>query len=158
MIGGTSSSLRTFAARGLARQAVAYGMISALALGLDVAVFLLLANWGSMASISAIAGYVVGLIAHFLLSVRFVFDAGATGRSGTELFARFALSGLAGLVLTAAIVALLADLAGLAPILAKIAAVITSFSVVLLLRRTVVFARAGVQRPVKAPCNDTASQ
>jgi len=136
------SRLKAFATRSLTRQATVYGAVSALALGLDVGVFILLTRWGLMASIAAVIGYMAGLVAHFLLSVRLVFDTDGTDRSGAILFARFAASGLAGLAITATIVALVADLAGFAPILAKTVAVVTSFLAVFLLRRTIVFARA----------------
>lgn len=136
------SRLKAFATRSLVRQATVYGAVSALALGLDVAVFLMLTRWGLMASVAAVFGYAVGLVAHFLLSTRFVFDTSATGRSAVSLFGRFAASGLSGLAITAAVVAVVADLAGAAPVLAKTIAVVTSFVAVFLLRRTIVFAKA----------------
>lgn len=145
-----ASGPRAVAAGGLTRQALLYSASSSFALGVDVATFLSLAAWGMMASVAAVVGYSVGLVAHFLLSVRMVFDAAATGRSGLDLFARFAVSGVIGLVLTTAIVALLADVAGAAPIVAKASAVLTSFTLVFVLRRSVVFSRADDRRSIRS--------
>jgi putative flippase GtrA len=127
-------------------QALRYGAVSALALGVDMALFLLLTARGMDATPSAVAGYAVGLVAHFALSTRFVFDAARAGKGRPRLFGEYALSGIVGLLVTAATVAVLVDVAGLAPVPGKAVAVALSFVAVFLIRRSVVFAQAGIER------------
>jgi putative flippase GtrA len=132
--------LLAFAEAGIGRQVLVYGLISALALGLDVALYLGLAGAGMRPAYAAVAGYGLGLIIHFVLSSRIAFNAAATGKATVHLFWQFALSGLAGLAVTAATVGLLTDLFGFPPATAKAAAVLLSFAGVFALRRTLVFA------------------
>lgn len=129
-----------FATSGIPQQVLVYGLVSVLALGVDLLVYLGLVHLATRASVAAVAGYGIGLAVHFLLSARVAFDGTATRKSATRLFWQFALSGLCGLVVTAGTVALLADQAGIRPILAKAVAVVLSFALVFLLRRTFVFA------------------
>ena len=81
-----------------------------------------------------------GLALHYMLSVRFVFDAPAAHKGQSRLVAEFALSGLAGMAITALVIAVTVDFGGMPLLPAKILAVGVSFLVVFALRRRVVFA------------------
>lgn len=121
------------------RQVVAYGLVSTLALAIDTGLFLALMSWNFASVIAASLGYLAGLLLHFALSSRFVFDGVATGRPQARLLTEFAASGLAGLAVTAATVAVAVDVAGLEPPVAKLGAIALSFGIVFLLRRHLVF-------------------
>jgi putative flippase GtrA len=123
-----------------------YGAVSVVALAVDMTIFLLLKARGVDAVPSAVAGYLMGLVAHFTLSTRFVFDAAQTGKGRSRLFGEYALSGIIGLLVTAATVAVLVDVAGLAAVPGKGVAVALSFIAVFLIRRSVVFAQADIDR------------
>jgi len=120
-------------------QALRYVGVSAVALGIDLAVFLALGAAGMGAVPAAVIGYAAGLVAHFALSCRFVFDAEATGKGMSRLFAEYVASGIAGLAVTAATVAAAVDGLGLAPMPGKAIAVGLSFVAVFLIRRSIVF-------------------
>ena len=47
--------------------------------------------------LAGVIGYALGTGLHYLLSTRFVFDAGTTDKVHARLFGEFALSGLAGM-------------------------------------------------------------
>jgi putative flippase GtrA len=117
-----------------------YTLVSGLALILDFAVYLLLAAGGMQVALAGALGYACGLALHYMLSVRYVFDARAAHKGQSRLFAEFAVSGLAGMAITALVIAATVDLAGLPLLPAKILAVGASFLVVFALRRGVVFA------------------
>jgi putative flippase GtrA len=131
---------RLLASQSLIIQIGRYGLVSVAALGFDFAVFLALTKAGAAPAMAGMAGYAVGLVLHFLLSTLFVFDTGASQKTRTRLFGEFAISGGAGLVLTAAVITVMTHRLHAAPVVAKIAAVLISFVVVFLLRRSVVFA------------------
>ena len=145
------ASLEAFLPRpvaGMLSQLSRYTLVSAVALGLDVGVFMALAHGaGFKASAAGIVGYTAGLALHFLLSSRFVFDTGASAKSKVRLFAEFVLSGLVGLAITAVVIAAATDLAGLPPVVGKGAAVVVSFASVFVLRRTIVFAARQTNQP-----------
>ena len=138
------------ASQSLVMQIGRYGLVSVAALGCDFAVFLALTKAGVLAAIAGMIGYAVGLVLHFVLSTVFVFDTRASRKTRARLFGEFAVSGGAGLVLTAAVITVMTHRLDAAPVAAKITAVIVSFAVVFLLRRSVVFAAA------KQPAVDTA--
>jgi putative flippase GtrA len=117
-----------------------YTLVSGLALILDFAVYLLLAAGGMQVALAGALGYACGLALHYMLSVRYVFDARAAHKGQSRLFAEFAVSGLAGMAITALVIAATVDLAGLPLLPAKILAVGASFLVVFAVRRGVVFA------------------
>lgn len=120
-----------------------YTVVSVMALALDSSVFLALTHSGATkASLAGVVGYLVGLLLHYTLSSRFVFDASRAGKSGLRLFAEFTASGLVGVFLTWAVIGFVVDTLGLWPILGKGFAVVASFTVVYALRRWVVFAAA----------------
>jgi putative flippase GtrA len=117
-----------------------YLVVSALALGCDVAVYASLIGSGTPATAAGAAGYMFGLLVHYALSTRWVFpDAAGTRRTAPTLV-KFVATGLIGLATTAAIIDALtrSHLAGAYS--AKAAAVIAAYVVVFLLRRSFVFA------------------
>ena len=127
-----------------ARRFAAYGVASALALGFDLASYLLLIGAGMAAPLAAVLGYALGIGVHWLASSQFVF-AGRVAQGGRERSAQmglFALSALVGLALTWMIVSG-GVAAGLDPRLAKIAAIAVSFVATFLLRARFVFAPRG---------------
>lgn len=128
-----------FAASGLKLQALAYLVVSALALACDTGTYLVVAVLGLSAAKAGAIGYLLGLGVHYGLSRTFVFDARATNKPEAQLFLEFAASGLLGLALTVTVIATTVDILGLALLPAKVAAIAISFVSVFLIRRFVVF-------------------
>jgi len=128
---------------GVAPQLARYTLVSAFALGLDTALFMILtASSIAPAAIAGAIGYGFGLLLHFALSSRYVFECGSTGKTPARLLAEFAASGIVSLLITALMIALAYDVIGLPALAAKAAAVAASFLAVFILRRNVVFAKA----------------
>jgi alpha-1,2-mannosyltransferase len=123
----------------LAPQLSRYALVSVLALILDFTIFLGLTALAVWAPLAGVLGYAAGTVLHYLLSVRFVFDARATDKAHARLFSEFAVTGVSGMAATAIIIAAATDLAGLSALPAKILAAGVSFLLVFLLRRGVVF-------------------
>ncbi|RTL66447.1 MAG: GtrA family protein [Hyphomicrobiales bacterium] len=120
-------------------QFLRYVGVSVAALAADTCVYLGLA-WSGLPPVAAgAAGYLVGLAAHYILSVALVFDAEASGKRQRRLVAEFVASGLFGLALTTCVISMATGL-GLALLAAKVVAVALSFAAVYMLRRSVVFA------------------
>lgn len=122
-----------------------YLAASALALGVDLALFVALLRLGAPSPLAAAAGYSLGIAAHWLLSSRAVFadSVAARGAERTVQKALFVGSALCGLALTTGMVSAGA-LLGIDPRLAKLAAVGASFLLTWLLRERVVFRRGAV--------------
>lgn len=133
--GATPAALRP-----LSWQVSRYALVSIAALAIDSGVYLVTALGGLAPALAGVAGYAAGMLAHYLLSIVWVFDARASGKGQVRLAAEFAASGLLGLALTAATIALATGALGLALVPAKLLAIAASFLAVFLLRRTVVFA------------------
>ncbi|MDX3910881.1 MAG: GtrA family protein [Sphingobium sp.] len=116
-----------------------YLVASGAALGADVAIFMILLAGGMAAAAASAIGYLCGIVVHWMLSSRAVFmtHGYATARHRQRLL--FLGSAFIGLGLTAGIVGL-GDSVGIDPRLAKIAAIVVSFHVTYLLRKTIVFA------------------
>ena len=107
-----------------------YLLASICALSSDMALLLMLAAFG---------GYAVGLIVHWTISIRFVFD---TGNGPTHAQrAGFVASALLGMGITLSMVGGL-SLIGVAPAIAKLLSVPVSFLTVYAIRKYGVFARA----------------
>jgi putative flippase GtrA len=104
-----------------------YTLVSVLALVLDFAIYLLLAAGGTKVALAGALGYACGLALHYVLSVRYVFDARAAHKGQSRLFAEFAVSGLAGMAITALVIAASVDTAGMPLLPAKVLAVGVSF-------------------------------
>lgn len=120
-----------------------YVAASAMALGVDLGLFLALLAAGTMPAAAAALGYSLGIVTHWLLSSRAVFTSGVADRGPerTRQKALFVVSALLGLGLTTAIVAL-GGMTGLDPRLAKLIAIGASFTLTWLMRERVIF-RAG---------------
>ena len=125
-----------------------YSAASGLALALDFAVYLMLIAGDMKPVLAGVIGYSAGLALHFLLSIRFVFDAAGSSKAQTRLFGEFALSGLAGIATTAIVITLATDLAGMPGLPAKVLAAATSFVFVYWVRCTMVFGASLRQPPV----------
>lgn len=110
------------------------------ALAMDVGSFLALMALGMLAAPASAIGYTLGILAHWLLSSRTVFQDSVAerGMARTKQKALFVVSALVGLGLTTAIVGG-ADMAGLDPRFAKLVAIVISFAATWLLRSHIVF-------------------
>lgn len=119
---------------------VRYLAASAGALAVDMGSFLALLALGAWSAPAAAAGYSLGILAHWLLSSRAVFNdtVAPRGLVRTRQKALFVVSALIGLAFTTAIVGL-GDLAGLDPRIAKGGAIVASFTLTWLLRSRIVF-------------------
>lgn len=121
-----------------------YTIVSAVALGVDLVIFTGLARSGVRAAAAGIIGYAVGLLVHYILSVRFVFETEGSTKSGLRRFAEFVVSGGVGILITWAIIAFSTEVLHFPALLAKAGAVGTSFIVVFILRKGIVFAKERV--------------
>ena len=112
------------------------------ALAADMGVFLALLSAHVAAPVAAAQGYAFGILVHWLLSSRAVFqDRVGSGALRTRQKALFVVSALVGLGLTTLIVAGGETLA-IDPRIAKLVAIAASFTTTWLLRQRVVFAGA----------------
>lgn len=133
MLAGAASAL-------LSRTYNRYVLASVAALGFDTGLFLLL-MWTGMPPVAAsAAGYVFGLVMHWLISTRLVFGhavaSDGAARAGQK--ALFVLTGLLGLAITMVIVGA-GHWAGLNALAAKLVAIIVSFQATYMARRLLVF-------------------
>lgn len=136
----TSHASRSLdALRAIAPQLSRYAAVSALALGLDFAVFLALNSAIGYPTLSGVAGYACGIVLHYELSRQFVFATAGSAKSAHRRFVEFIASGVVGLIVTAAVIAA-ATAMGVSPIVAKIMAAGASFIGVYAIRRAIVFA------------------
>jgi putative flippase GtrA len=136
---------------GAVRQFVCYSWVSGVALGFDLISFVALGKHGLSALPAGVIGYMTGLMVHYALSSRFVFDTAAARKPESRLFVEFVLSGLVGLLMTACTIALMTDLAKATPLVAKGAATVLSFIAVFVLRRSVVFKPRNAQLKIARP-------
>jgi len=121
-------------------QLLRYGFVSGAALAVDFSVFLAFNGLIGHPTLSGVIGYGAGIVLHYVLSCRFVFDAARSEKAVQRRFVEFLASGLVGLAVTAAVIAFMTGVLGLAPIAGKLVAVAVSFAGVFLIRRTIVFA------------------
>ncbi len=128
---------------------VRYVLASVGALAVDVGSFLALLSAGVHAAPASAIGYSLGILAHWLMSSRAVFQDSVAegGMARTRQKALFVISALVGLALTTAIVGA-ADWAGIDPRIAKGVAIVVAFTVTWLLRSKIVF-RADPLEPEK---------
>ena len=117
-----------------------YILASVGSLAVDVASFLALMALAVAAAPASAVGYSLGIVTHWLLSSRAVFQDSVAqrGYARTRQKAMFVISALIGLALTTAIVAS-GVWAGIDPRLAKLVAIGVSFMVTWLLRSKIVF-------------------
>jgi putative flippase GtrA len=135
--GGSVAALATL--RQFGGESLRYLVVSAVALGCDIAVYAALIA-GTGATAAGAAGYTFGLLVHYALSARWVFPDGAGSRRTGPTLVKFAATGLVGLATTAAIIDALTRNHVAGALSAKAAAVVTSYLIVFLLRRMYVFA------------------
>jgi putative flippase GtrA len=122
---------------------IGYGSASAAALGLDMAVLLVLTEvFGLHYLWAAAAGFLTGMALVYVISIRLVFSDRRHLAQGSEL-ASFMAIGFAGLLLSVLLMFGLVDLAGLAVPVAKILTAGLVFTFNFLLRRAIVFSAAG---------------
>lgn len=119
---------------------IRYVLASVGALAVDVGSFLAFMAMGVAAAPASSMGYSLGILAHWLMSSRAVFQdtVAERGVERTKQKALFVISALVGLGLTTAIVGA-GDWAGGDPRLAKMVAIVVSFTATWLLRSKIVF-------------------
>lgn len=119
---------------------VRYVLASVGALAVDVAAFLACLSAGIAPEPSAALGYSCGIVAHWLMSSRAVFQDSVAerGLARTRQKALFVISALIGLALTTAIVGVVTG-AGGDPRIAKGVAIVVAFAVTWLVRSRIVF-------------------
>ena len=119
---------------------IRYILASVGALAVDVGTFLAFMAIGVAAAPASAMGYSLGILAHWLMSSRAVFQDSVAerGMARTRQKALFVISALVGLALTTAIVGA-GDWAGGDPRLAKLVAIVVSFTATWLLRSKIVF-------------------
>lgn len=119
---------------------IRYGIASVGALAVDMGLFLALLSTGMAAAAASAFGYSAGIVAHWILSSRKVFtdSVAERGAGRTRQKALFVVSALIGLAITTAIVGLGTLLHG-EPRLAKLVAIVASFTATWLLRKHLVF-------------------
>lgn len=122
---------------------IRYGLVSVAALAVDMSSFLALLALGTFPATASALGYGLGIIAHWILSSRKVFSDSVAegGIARTRQKAMFVVSALIGLALTTAIVGVITAFQG-DPRLAKLVAIVVSFTVTWLLRKHLVFRAA----------------
>lgn len=117
-----------------------YALASVVALGCDLGCFLLLLGGGAQPIAASATGYSIGIVAHWLLSTRFVF-AGAMHSAGLERVRQkglFVATALLGLGLTTLIVGW-GHALGMDARAAKGAAIVVSFLATYGARRMTIF-------------------
>lgn len=114
-----------------------YLAASACALSSDMALFLALDRASAGPVAAALCGYALGLVVHWTISSRYVFDTRAGPTHGQRV--GFVASALVGMALTMAMVGGLSA-AGIIPALAKLMSVPASFIAVYAIRKYGVFA------------------
>lgn len=119
---------------------VRYVLASVGALAVDVGSFLTGLSLGVAAAPASAIGYSLGILAHWLMSSRAVFQdkVASRGMARTQQKALFVFSALVGLALTTAIVGV-GDWSGIDPRVAKAGAIVVSFLVTWLIRSRIVF-------------------
>jgi putative flippase GtrA len=121
------------------REFLLYAAVSVLALAIDI-LFLYIAavRLAVPGYLAAALAYATGLIAHYLLSVRYVFAyRRLASQRRTELLV-YALTGVLGIVLSAGIVHL-GSLLGQSLAVSKLAAIAVSFVAVFMARKATLF-------------------
>ena len=126
---------------------IRYGVVSVGALAVDMGIFLALLQAGMLSALAAAIGYVAGIFVHWMLSSRKVFQDRVSERGTrerTQQKAMFVVSALIGLALTMGVVGI-GEFIGVDPRIAKLFAIILSFTLTYLLRNAVIF-RGGAIR------------
>jgi putative flippase GtrA len=127
-------NLRAF----LASELILYGLVSAIALLVDLALLTLLTSLGVHYLVAATISFLSGGVVAYFLSVRFVFSHHRMQVRSVEAMAFIAL-GLVGLVMNTMVMAIVVGKAGASVIVGKAAAACCTFGVNFLLRKLVLF-------------------
>lgn len=126
--------------RQLLRDFLAYGLVSAVALGFDVGLLMLLYQQLHMQYVvAATISFTCGAVVAYALSVRFVFKYHRLRNRGSE-FTSFVLLGVAGLIVNALVISALKEMIGTSVLVAKIGAAGCTLCVNFVLRRQFLFA------------------
>lgn len=118
-----------------------YVMASVGALAIDMGLFLAALQMGVPNVAAAAFGYASGILAHWLLSSRAVFQDRVSGRGTSERTkqkAMFIVSALLGLAVTMGIVGL-GSAINVDPRIAKLVAIVVSFQLTFMLRNLLIF-------------------
>lgn len=108
--------------QGILGQFIRYAAVGGVAFGIDLlALYLLVEYAGLHYLLAASLAYLLGILCHYLVSIRWVFDFRRLPNWQHE-FAIFALVGAAGLGLNVLVIGLLVEQAGLGYLPAKMAA------------------------------------
>ena len=137
------------AVRPVALQFAGYVAVSGVAFVVDFSIYCMLLRPLRIATAAAVAGYVAGVLVHYLLSSRVVFARQLRVRgvaSEAPVLAQFFAAGGTGLAVTAVTVGVLADGLGVPPIAAKLVATCLSFVCVFSALRLFVFNTADVSK------------
>jgi putative flippase GtrA len=142
--GDAIPAMRTALIRGagLFPQLSRYSVASVVALMTDLSAYFALCTLSVKAPLAGVVGYSIGMIVHYALSSKFVFDGSGSKKAASRRLVEFAASGLMGLLFTWAVIDMLTGYAAVSAIVAKGTAVVTSFLAVFLIRRRIVFAAA----------------
>lgn len=125
---------------GRATEFARYVLVSGAALAIDVASYSALV-WLALTGATAAGaiGFMIGLVAHYGLSSRFVFNGNQSDKSSQRLLIEYATTGVVGVAMTAGIILLTVDLIGMHPGLGKALAIGPAFVVVYMMRAALVF-------------------
>jgi putative flippase GtrA len=127
---------------GLVPQLSRYSAASVVALATDLSAYTMLCTLSVKAPLAGVVGYSIGMIVHYALSSKFVFDGTVSKKATSRRLMEFAASGLLGLLFTWAVIDVLTGYFAVSAIVAKGTAVVISFLAVFVIRRRIVFAAA----------------
>ena len=121
------------------KELIGYAFVSIVALAVDVSIlYVATYRLGMPSYLAAILGYSSGLVVHYLLSVRYVFTHRRMGQRCRLEAMLYALTGIIGCAISSGTV-FLGDLLEQPLIMSKFAAVIVSFVVIFVARKTLLF-------------------
>lgn len=123
-----------------------YLAVSLIALAIDVGALFSLTQLGLHEAAAAAFAYMLGMVCHYLLSIRFVFQFRRLEQDKSREFVLYALSAFVGLGLSVGIVWIGAK-SDVSVMLSKAAAVAVSFVVTFSLRKVLLFRHAGEKAP-----------
>jgi putative flippase GtrA len=133
----------------IAMQLIRYALTSGTALVADMSAFIALLSVGLSATLAGLTSFGLGVVTHYVIGTRFVFDTQAVRRSRAQLFAEYATAGMTGAILTTCVIATATSSAvGMPPLAAKVLAIGLNFVVVFTLLRNVVFRSDFAARPI----------
>ena len=129
------------------REFLLYAAVSVLALAIDILIlYVAAARLAVPGYLAAGLAYAGGLVAHYLLSVRYVFAyRRLASRRRTEMLV-YVLTGLLGILISAGIV-YLGGLLGQSLAVSKLAAIAVSFVAVFMARKATLFSASAGKRP-----------